>query len=221
MSTPEALRLFAAIEATWPPARVIPVGPFLLRDGRGGGKRVSAATLEGDARPQDLDAAETAMRDLGQPPLFMIRSGEEAFDALLAERSYAVVDPVQALAAPLARLTDQPVPRLTAFCIWEPLAIMREIWAKGGIGPARLDVMARAQVRTAVLARWRDRPAGVGFVAVDREIAMVHAVEVLPEQRRQGVAGWIMRAAAHWAAAQGAETMAVLCTRANASALRL
>ena len=89
------------------------------------------------------------------------------------------------------------------------------------IGPARLEVMGRAAVKTAILARWNEKPAGVGFVAADQEIAMVHAVEVLANQRRQGVAQWIMRQAAFWAHAQGAETLAVICTRANTPGLSL
>jgi GNAT superfamily N-acetyltransferase len=125
------------------------------------------------------------------------------------------------LTAPIVSLTDLPIPRLTTYTTWEPLAIMREIWAQGGIGPARIDVMRRAQTKTAIFARWNQKPAGTAFVAVDGEVAMVHAVEVLPEHRRQGVAGWIMRQAAFWASEQGAETMAVLCTRANISALKL
>jgi GNAT superfamily N-acetyltransferase len=50
---------------------------------------------------------------------------------------------------------------------------------------------------------------------------MVHAVEVLPHQRKQGVGAWIMRAAAFWGAAQRAHHIAVLCTTANVGANRL
>jgi GNAT superfamily N-acetyltransferase len=115
-------------------------------------------------------------------------------------------------------LTDIAVPPVTAFAIWEPLAIMAEIWAKGGIGPQRLDVMARAQVKTGLLARWNEKPAGAAFVAVHDGIAMVHAVEVLEHQRRQGVAQWIMRRAAFWARDHGADTVSVLTTASNGAA---
>ena len=47
---------------------------------------------------------------------------------------------------------------------------------------------------------------------------MVHALEILPHQRRQGLGRWMMRGAAIWAAEQGAQTMAVLCTCDNAGA---
>ena len=45
--------LEAALEATWPPARAWTVGPWRIRDGAGGGKRVSAATI----RNPDADIA--------------------------------------------------------------------------------------------------------------------------------------------------------------------
>jgi GNAT superfamily N-acetyltransferase len=216
-----AERLFAAVDVTWPAADTRRQGAFLLRDGQGGGKRVSAASALSPAKASDIDEAEADMAAAGQRPIFMLRPEDAALDTELAARGYAVVDPVTVLACPIDTLTDRPVPPVTAFCIWEPLAIMEEIWAQGGIGPARLAVMHRAQVKTAVFGRHGQRPAGVGFVAVDREIAMVHAVEVLPDQRRQGVAQWIMRQAGFWAKAQGATTMAVLCTKANTAALQL
>lgn len=221
MTKPSPDRLFEAIDATWPAARTLRQGPWLLREGLGGGQRVSAATAMGSVAADDIPLAEDAMRRLHQYPLFLIRNGETDLDSALASRGYDVVDPVQLMVCPVNALTDVPIPRVTTFTIWEPLAIMAEIWAQGGIGPARLDVMSRAAVKTAILARWNEKPAGVGFVAVDREIAMVHAVEVLPDQRRQGVAQWIMRQAAFWAREQGAQTLAVLCVRANTPAVSL
>lgn len=214
-------RIFETIEATWPPLRVIEVGPWRLREGAGGGKRVSAASPRATVGMADVPQAEAAMRDLGQVPLFMIRRGDEALDSLLAARGYGAVDPTEALVAPVAALTDHPIPPVTAFDVWEPLAIMEEIWANGGIGPARLAVMHRAAIKTAIFARAKDRPAGTAFAGLHDSIAMVHAVEVLPAFRRQGLAQWIMRAAAFWAEKRGAETLAVLCTRANAPAQAL
>lgn len=214
-------QLFDAIDATWPPARILHDGPWTLREGRGGGKRVSAATPVSPVKDIDIRTAEEAMRALGQIPLFMLRGEDAALDTALDRRGYSIVDPVTVLAAPIARLTDVPIPPVTTFVIWEPLAIMREIWEQGGIGPARIDVMSRAETKTGILARCDNRPAGVGFVAVSDGIAMVHAVEVLPDHRRKGAAGWIMRQAAFWAKDQGALWMAVLCTDANTPALAL
>ncbi|MEP1768054.1 MAG: GNAT family N-acetyltransferase [Sulfitobacter sp.] len=207
--------LYDVTEFTWPSARRWDAGAWTLRDGAGGGKRVSAATARGAVSVADIPRAEEAMRGLDQRPLFMIRKGDEALDALLEARGYALIDEVVLYSTPIETLTNLQVPPVTCFHIWEPLAIMAEIWAKGGIGPARLDVMARAQTKTGILARWNEKPAGAAFVGVHGDTAMAHAVEVLPHQRKQGVAEWMMRAAAIWAKKQGAREIAVLCVTAN------
>ena len=216
--TPTTQQLFEASDQTWPAARVWTDGPWTLREGKGGGKRVSAASANGPVTEADIEAAETAMRGVGQSPLFMLRDGEDRLDALLAAKGYAVVDPVTVYTLPIERLTDKPIPRVTAFAVWEPLAIMTEIWAEGGIGPARLAVMARAKTKTGIFTRWNEMPGGVAFAAVHDGICMVHAVEVRPEQRRQGVAEWMMRKAAFWGHAQGATHISVLCVKQNEAA---
>lgn len=212
---PDAAALYDVIEGTWPPARIWSEGPWTLRDGAGGGKRVSAATANGSVTDADIAQAETAMKDIGQRSLFMIREGDEALDALLATRGYDRIDEVVLYVAPIELLTDLPIPRVTCFTLWEPLAIMVEIWAKGGIGPARLAVMERAQVKTGILTRWNEKPAGVAFAGVHNGVVMVHAVEVLEHQRKLGVAQWMMRAAAIWGAKQGAQHIAVICVAEN------
>jgi GNAT superfamily N-acetyltransferase len=214
----DAKALYDVCEGTWPAARTWREGPWTLRDGAGGGKRVSAATVESTFVETDLDTAEAAMRGIGQECLFMIREGDEALDSALEARGYARIDEVQMYLAPIADLMDKPVPRVTCFNIWEPLAIMAEIWASGGIGPSRLDVMARAEIKTGILSRWNEKPAGVAFAAVHADVVMVHAVEVLDTQRKQGVAQWMMRAAAFWGAKHGANQIAVLCVADNVPA---
>ena len=44
MTPPDSHRIMAAIDATWPPAEYLEVGPWLLRRGNGGGQRVAAAS---------------------------------------------------------------------------------------------------------------------------------------------------------------------------------
>jgi GNAT superfamily N-acetyltransferase len=213
--TPETL--VDLMEATWPAARVWRDGPFLLRDGDGGGKRVSAASLQGPWELADLQRLATLMPE----PLVLIRPGEEALDQALAERGWRVVDPVVAYAAPVAQLVAE-LPPLAAFPHWPPLQIAASIWSEGGIGPARIKVMERvAGAKCAVLARAGDRPAGVAFVAHLGDQAMLHALEVRPHLRKQGTGEVILRAAANWAAAQGAKQLSLVVTKRNAAARAL
>ncbi|MEM7318770.1 MAG: GNAT family N-acetyltransferase [Pseudomonadota bacterium] len=159
------------------------------------------------------------MQHLNQRCLFQVWPGEEDLDSLLQQRGYTVMDPVNIYTCPVRHLTDTPVPRVTVFAIWEPLAIMREIWNAGGVGPARQAIMSRAAApKTGLLGRNRDKPGGAGFVAMQGKVAMVHAVEIVEEQRRKGLGHWMMRGAAFWAMDNGAETISVICTKANIAA---
>lgn len=219
--TPGVEALYEAMQATWPPAATRNLGDVTLREGQGGGQRVSAATWDGPGPPTAaaLDAAEAGMREMGQVPLFMIRQGEEALDAALAARGYAMVDPVNAYAGPLAPHTAEPLPRARAFDIWPPLAIQIDLWKQGGIGPGRLAVMERAVgPKTTLLGRLDHTPAATGFVAIHDGIAMIHALEVIESCRRAGIGRLMTRKAAIWAEAQGATHLAALCTVANAPA---
>lgn len=217
---PDSQTLYAVVEGTWPPAATRALGAFNLRDGQGGGKRVSAATaLRSDWTADDILAAEQAMRAMGQPPLFMLRDGDELLDVVLDERGYAIVDPVVMYAAPVADLAAEVPPRVSTFAVWEPLAISYQLWQAGGIGPGRWQVMQRATgSKTSILGRWNDSPGGTAFCAIHDGIAMVHALEVAPHQRRQGMAEKMMAQAAIWAAKHGASHISVVCTQANDAA---
>ena len=94
--TPETLT--ALIDGTWPAKSITQVNGWTVREGAGAGSRVSAAsqTVSG-AR---IDEAETAMRALKQPLLFMVREGETGLDASLADRRYLIKDPVTFYSAP-------------------------------------------------------------------------------------------------------------------------
>ncbi len=219
-------RIFAASDATWPAATLRDVGPVTLREGQGGGSRASAATVRpgtsADEITAHLPAAEAAMLAMGQSCLFQVREGDDALDALLAVRGYAVMDPVVAFSAPVAALTARPLEMLRTFCAWPAIAAQAEIWAAGGIGPARRAVMARARTpRTTLLGRAGDSPAATAFVACDGPLAMLHALEVAPPFRRSGLGRDMMHAAGHWAAGQGARDLALLVTRANGAACAL
>lgn len=206
--------LAEVMDATWPPASRRSLGPFTLRDGAGGGKRVSAASLDGPFTEADLAQLETAM----DVPLMLVRAGEVDLDAALHARGWRIIDPVVAYAAPVTQLTAD-LPGLTAFPHWPPLEIARSIWAEGGIGPARIAVMNRVEgPKTALLGRVQDRPAGVAFVACHGPEAMVHALEVRESHRQQGLGRNLLHAATNWAAAQGAVRLSLVVTRQNAAA---
>jgi ribosomal protein S18 acetylase RimI-like enzyme len=218
----EAARLIAVLEATWPPTARADVGPWTIRDGQGGGKRVSAATARVPVTAADVPQAEAAMRALGQTPLFMIREGDAALDGLLATRGYTIVDPTDAFAASLDRIDLPKPPRLTAIPAWPPLAIQRELWAEAHIGPARLAVMDRApNPKTTLLARMDDRAAGTAFLGVHDGMAMIHALEIHPRFRRRGLGRHMMAGAIHWARAQGARDFGLVVTSANSAAQAL
>ena len=211
-------QIFAALDATWPAARSFQVGPWTIREGKGGGQRVSAATLNGDAHKEDIAMAEREMRANDQVPLFMIRPKDTNLDTWLTGRDYEVVDPVAIYSAKASALV-RPMRPAKIFPAWPPLAIQSEIWATGGVCQPRLDVMARANGdKIALLGRLGDRAVATTFVACHGDIAMLHALEVSPDARRQGVGATMMAAAANWAAQRGATTLVVMVTRDNAPA---
>ena len=212
---PSSERLFEVLDNTWPAARSLKSGPWRLRQGKDGGQRVSAATVEGAFRDADIHDAETAMREMKQRPLFMVRGDDVALDTALNDRGYEVVDPGFMYIAPVSDLTAD-LPLTAAMPSWPPLAVQLELWAAGGIGPARVAIMERCTCpKTSLLGRAGDVPSGTAFSARDGDIAMVHAIEVTPEMRRKGVGRHLINAAANWAGGQSAKWLALAVTQAN------
>lgn len=212
--------LTALIDSTWPAKSIREIDGWTIREGVGAGSRVSAASqLAPDANIAD---AECAMRDLGQPRLFMVRAGEDTLDAELSDRGYGIKDPVTIYTAPTSDLATQRPQSATCFEVWPPLATQAEIWDAGGIDDARLAVMARVQgPKTTVLGRVHDTPAGTAFAAIHEGTAMLHAIETAHAFRRQGLGRNMIRALAFWAQARQAHTTALLVTKANVGANKL
>ena len=222
---PDAARLQRAVEATWPPARTWRGGPWTYRDGAGGGKRVSAATADAPAEDDDVARALSAFHDRGEVALFQVRQGEAALDALLDRAGLAVIDPVTLYVTRLAP-PDGPASRggpPAAIAPGDaPLPAQRALWARCGIGPQRVAVMARVRGPAACLSLPAAAPpAAVLFAACDGSVAMVHALEVVAGRRRQGLGRALMQAAATWAAAQGARHLGLAVLTSNAPARAL
>ncbi|WP_417597760.1 GNAT family N-acetyltransferase [Pararhodobacter oceanensis] len=210
-------RLFDALDATWPPVTQQACGPFELRDGGGGGARVSATVLRGAFDAEALDAAEV----LTPARLFQLRGGQETLDKALKARGYRIKDPTVIYAAPVAEIAQKPRP-VSLLAAWPPLAMQRQVWADGDIGEARVAVMERAcDPKQGFIARYHNRVAGAAFAAIHDEIAMMHALLVETGFRQQGVARYMVRGMAHWAQEQGARVFALAVTEENTAARNL
>lgn len=209
-----------AFETTWPAAEYADAGGFVVGRGLGGGGRVgSARRRRSDWSGADLPAVEAVQRGWNQPLRFRVADDDTDLQEALAARGYRHDTPTVILAAECGALADRAIPPLTAFAIWPPLAMQRDIWESGSVTPARQAVMDRVTLpRTALLGRLHDRAAGAAFVASDGPVAMIHALEVVPALRRQGMAGWLLRMAAEWAATQGASRLALAVRRDNGAA---
>ncbi|MEL6476840.1 MAG: GNAT family N-acetyltransferase [Pseudomonadota bacterium] len=207
-------RLMRAIDATWPAAETRVEAGWVLRRGAGGGKRVSAASGAGD-----IAVAEAGMAALGQQALFRLPGGQADLDADLAARGYDVLDPTIIYACLVSHLNDGRDETAKVIRCTAPLRRIEEIWEAGGIGAGRRGVMERvAGPRRVLLGRAGDRPAGCAFIACDGEIAMVHAIEILPDFRRQGVGERLLRGAASFAAENGADWLTLAVTEVNGPA---
>jgi GNAT superfamily N-acetyltransferase len=202
--------LYAAINVTWPSETVITDGPWVHRKAVGAGNRLNATTLE-------LTSGDVP-DNIPDRPLFMVRGDQSALDTALEKRGYAIKDPVTAYVINVDKIAQVSRPT-RVFTAWPELAVMAEVWAAGGIGPERIASMERVKTAKAgFLCRANDRAAGVAFVAMSGKMAMLHALEVLPQARRNNVATDILKHAAYWANQNGARQLAVLVTTANTAA---
>ncbi|MGF1502438.1 MAG: GNAT family N-acetyltransferase [Paracoccaceae bacterium] len=215
-------RLLSAMDATWPAAETQIVAGWVLRRGAGGGQRVSAASAHCPGEVPEIAAAVSGLAAFGQPPLFRVGGDERALDAALDRAGFLRNDPVLLYKAAIAELDDGADETARLIRVTAPVRIVEEIWDAGGIGPGRRAVMARVcGPKATLLARIGDRPAGVAFVAVDEDVAMIHAIEVVPAARRQGAGARLLRGAAAWAREAGASTLALAVTEANRPATAL
>lgn len=212
-AAPDTKRMMEAVDQTWSAAEFRACGPFTLRRGADGGKRVSAASLSGDFSETEVRQAEAEMLAIGQPKLFQLYS-EDELDRWLDTDGYRKFDEVTLYAAPAAKLAGETVDGPQ-----NPTLALAEFWAKQGIGAGRLNVMRRVAEPKICLTFGNVQAAA--FIAVDRDIAMLHALEVSPNYRRQGIGRLMMQAAAAWTLTQNVETLALVVLSHNAGARAL
>lgn len=219
MMPPSQNDLFNAVDATWAPLAFHNHEGWLVREGAGGGQRVSATTLLPDVQDYQINTAVEKMMSLGQTPLFMIRGADTGLDAELRGLKYAIVDPVVILIAEtqeLLRHSPKQMPPMQTLDI--PDVNAQKIWAEAGITQGRLNVMARVTSPKTIISAGE---MGVAFAAAFNGIAMVHAVEVAPAHRRKGVANAVMYKSFQWAKEQNCKWVAVLTVHANIPARTL
>lgn len=211
--------LYAALAASWPAAETLDLGPWRLRFSREGGRRASAATLEGACViPAE---AEAAIRSRGKRPTFMIRDGELDLDTALATSGYRLEGKTVIYVAAPAEIASRAADLAVIDCDG-PIAILAELWAEAGLGPERLELMARLdEPKRFLLGRLDDRTAGAAFVSRHGPVAVLNAVVVAARARRRGLGRRIGQWAASWAGEQGAETLALAVEADNVAARAL
>lgn len=214
--------LSRAFEDSWPAAEYRDAGGFRVGRGMGGGGRISSArALEGWSEA-DIQSAIELHRAWDQPVLFRAMQDDEPLKQALSRAGLTPTKPTAVMQASTADLADADLPYLSAIPSWPPLAVQREIWELGNIAPARQAAMDRVTLpKMSILGRSKDWPVAAAFVAWTDDIAMIHAIEVSPNARRQGMGEWVVRGAARIARDAGASRLALAVTLGNDAAVAL
>ena len=211
--------IFEVIDLTWPAEEFHEFSNWKLRKSLKGGKRVSAATSIKTPDISDIEFAEDKMTSWLQEKLFMVQSDQNNLDEALQMRGYRFIDPTNIWSISSKTLSLQQVPPVTAFSIYPPLAIQRELWMANGIDPSRMEIMGRVKTpKTTIFGRINAKPAASAFAAVAYKIAMVHALVVDLKCHRQGIGKFVMQKVGDWAYQMGADDVVALCTKENQSA---
>ena len=219
---PDARRVIAAIRATWGPAHLARTGPFEVPSDTTGGRRNCAARLA-PVGAAFTEADLATVEALKPGAIFgTLDDLEEPLACALAARGYRAEGVTTLMAGPVAPLLADPPPPVSGFPHWPPSALAEDLWAAQGTGPDRLAVAARApDPKAAILLRASDRAAGALFVALHGDMAALHMLFTLPEQRRRGVGGIGLRHAARFADRHGARWIVLPVESDNAPARAL
>lgn len=210
--SPSIKEFYDVIYLTWPSVSNQLQNGWLIKNGGGGGKRVSA-TIRVNPNAK-IEIAESLMESINQNKLFMIRKGDENLDYELHKLGYKLIDPSILLGSPIERLDKTFDGEFHV----APNEKMKALWINAGINEKRLNVMNRAKVLKSYVSI--DNTA-VAFVAIYSSIAMVHALEVAKVKQRQGFGKKIMQQIAGWAATNGANYLTVITVHNNLPAKSL
>ncbi|MEV0154368.1 GNAT family N-acetyltransferase [Micromonospora sp. NPDC050686] len=216
-----------AADEAWPAAVRGRLGDWLLRSAGGWSGRANSALPVGDPDrplPDAVDAIERWYAERGRPalvntPLPLATPVAAELDA----RGWAARPPVLVQAVALAALPPAAGPPV------ELAAAPSEDWLavaagrKGGLPDAARHVLTAVdQVRFAhVYADGRLLAMGRGTVTGQGRWLGLSLIEVVPEARRQGLAGLVVRALAEWGAGLGARDAFLQVEQRNTAAVAL
>ncbi|MCW3814930.1 GNAT family N-acetyltransferase [Micromonospora sp. DR5-3] len=226
-----------AADEAWPAPVRGRLGDWLLRSAAGWTGRANSALPVGDPDrplPAALDAVQRWYADHGQPALVNTPLPLAApVGAELDARGWAARPPVLVQTAPLAALAAPAAPpaRRTGAGLppveltpspsddWLAIAAGR----KGGLPDAARHVLTAVEkIRFAHLyADGRLLAVGRGTVTGEGRWLGLTLIEVLPEARRQGFAGRVIRALVDWGAAEGATRAFLQVEQRNTPAVNL
>ncbi|WBB74608.1 GNAT family N-acetyltransferase [Micromonospora sp. WMMD1128] len=228
------IALETAADEAWPAPVRGRLGDWRLRAAAGWTGRANSALPIGDPDrplPAALDAVQRWYADHGQPalvntPLPLAAPVGTELDA----RGWTSRPPVLVQTVPLATLTA-PAPQPDAADL-PPVALKAaptDDWLgvaadrKGGLPDAARHVLTAVdRIRFAELrVDGRLLAVGRGTVTGEGRWLGVCLLEVLPEARRQGYAGAVVRALAGWAAAEGATRAFLQVEQRNVAAVGL
>ncbi|MGR6321973.1 GNAT family N-acetyltransferase [Micromonospora soli] len=218
-----------AADEAWPAPVRERLGDWLLRSADGWTGRANSALPVGDPDrplPAALDAVQRWYADHGRPALVNTPLPLAApVGAELDARGWDARPPVLVQTVPLAALpagrADLPPVELTATPSEDWLATAEA--RKGGLPDvARHVLTAVDRVRFAhVYADGRLLAAGRGTVTGGGRWLGLTSIEVLPEARRQGLAGRVIRSLVDWGVAEGATHAFLQVEQRNTPAVTL
>ncbi|MFU8871946.1 GNAT family N-acetyltransferase [Micromonospora sp. SL4-19] len=221
-----------AADEAWPAPVRGRLGDWLLRAAEGWTGRANSALPVGDPDrplPAALDAVERWYADHGQPALVNTPLPLAApVGAELDARGWTARPPVLVQTVALAALPPAPAGR-AALPPVELASTPSDAWLatadarKGGLPDAARHVLTAVEkIRFAhVYADGRLLAAGRGTVTGGGRWLGLTSIEVLPEARRQGLAGRVIRSLVDWGVAEGATHALLQVEQRNAPAVAL